>query len=166
VWSGDNGGTEASDPTHRFGLDIEASTQLTKWLAIDGNVTWAKSRFVANAGNGGAVALAPRWMGSAGATASRGKSFVALRTRGISDRPGNEDATLTAKGYLIFDLIAGTERGPWALTLTVNNLFNSEWREAQFAEDSRASPTADLVEQMHFTPGLPLTATAQASFTY
>jgi outer membrane receptor protein involved in Fe transport len=166
VWSGDAGGTEASAPTHRFGLDIEASTQLTKWLAIDGNVTWAKSRFVANAGNGGAVALAPRWMGSAGATASRGKSFVALRTRGISDRPGNEDATLTAKGYLIFDVIAGTEHGPWGFTLTVNNLFNSDWREAQFAEASRVSPTADLVEQMHFTPGLPLTATAQASFTY
>ena len=29
VWSGDAGGTEASDATRRFGLDIEGSTQLT-----------------------------------------------------------------------------------------------------------------------------------------
>ncbi len=166
VWSGDAGGTEASDPTRRFGLDIEGQAQLTRWLAIDGNVTWAKSRFVANAGNGGAIALAPRWMGSAGATATRGTSFVSLRGRGISDRPGSEDGSLVAEGYVIFDLVAGTKLGAWGVNLTVNNLLNRDWREAQFAEESRVSPTADLVEQMHFTPGIPLTATAQVSYTY
>lgn len=166
VWSGDAGGTESSAPTRRFGLDIEGSTQLTRWLALDGNVTWAKSRFVANAGNGGAVALAPRWMGSAGVTASKGSHFVSLRGRGISDRPGSEDGSLVAEGYLIFDLVAGTRRGAWGASLTVNNLSNSDWREAQFAEASRVSPTADVVEQMHFTPGIPLTATAQVSYTY
>jgi hypothetical protein len=45
-------------------------------------------------------------------------------------------------------------------------LLNSEWREAQFAEESRVAPTADLVEQMHFTPGIPLTATATASYAW
>jgi len=166
VWSGDNGGTEASDKTRRFGLDIEGSTKLTKWLALDGNVTWAKSRFVANAGNAGAIALAPRWMGSAGVTANKGDSFVSLRGRGISDRAGNEDGTLTAEGYMIFDVVAGTRVGSWGLNLTVNNLLDGKWREAQFAEESRVSPTAELAEQMHFTPGIPLTATATASYSY
>jgi hypothetical protein len=166
VWSGDNGGTEASDKTRRFGLDIEGSTDLTRWLSIDGNVTWAKSRFVANAGNAGAVALAPRWMGSAGLTAKRGESFLALRGRGISDRPGNEDGSLTAEGYVIVDVIAGTRRGAWGLNLTINNVLDRDWREAQFAEESRVSPTAELREQMHFTPGIPLTATATASYSY
>ncbi len=166
VWSGDNGGTEASDKTRRFGLDIEGSTDLTRWLSIDGNVTWAKSRFVANAGNGGAVALAPLWMGSAGVTAKRGDSFLALRGRGITDRSGNEEGTLTAEGYVIVDVIAGTRYGAWGLNLTINNLLDREWREAQFAEESRVSPTADLREQMHFTPGIPLTATATASYSY
>jgi hypothetical protein len=166
VWSGDEGGTEASAATQRFGLDIEGSTALTRWLSIDGSVTWAKSRFVASASNAGAVALAPRWMGSAGATATRGKTFVSLRGRGISDRPGNEDGSLVAEGYLVMDLVAGTQRGAWGATLTINNLTNTTWREAQFAEDSRVSPTADVMEQMHFTPGIPLTATAQASYTY
>ncbi|HTL34256.1 MAG TPA: TonB-dependent receptor [Kofleriaceae bacterium] len=166
VWSGDNGGTEASSATNRFGLDIEGSTALTSWLAIDGNVTWAKARFAANASNGGAVALAPRWMGSAGATATHGKSFISLRGRGISDRPGNEDGSLVAEGYLVMDLVAGTQRGSWGLNVTVNNLTNTKWREAQFAEESRVSPTADVMEQMHFTPGIPLTATAQVSYAY
>ncbi len=166
VWSGDAGGTEASDRTRRFGLDIEGSTQLTKWLSIDGNVTWAKSRFVANAGNSGAIALAPRWMGMAGFTAKRGEHFVSLRGRGISDRAGNEDGTLTAEGYVVMDLVAGTRRGAWGFNLTVNNLLDTNWREAQFAEESRVSPTAELAEQMHFTPGIPLTATATASYSY
>lgn len=166
VWSGDEGGTTPSAPTQRFGLDIEGATALTSWLQIDGNVTWAKSRFVANAGNAGAVALAPRWMGSAGATAIRGKSWISLRGRGISDRPGNADGSLVAEGYLVMDLVASTHRGAWGATLTVNNLTNTQWREAQFAEQSRVSPTADVMEQMHFTPGIPLSATAQVSYTY
>jgi outer membrane receptor protein involved in Fe transport len=166
VWNGDAGGTEPSDPTQRIGLDLEGSTDITKWLAVDANVTWAQARFVANAGNAGAIALAPRWMGSGGITAKHGASFVALRGRGIADRPGNEDATLVAEGYLLFDLIAGTQRGSWGFNLTVNNLLDAEWREAQFAEESRVSPDAELVEQMHFTPGIPLTATATASYAW
>jgi outer membrane receptor protein involved in Fe transport len=166
VWNGDAGGTEPSDPTQRIGLDLEGSTDVTPWLSVDANVTWAQARFVANAGNAGAVALAPRWMGSGGITAKRGKSFVALRGRGIADRPGNEDATLVAEGYLLFDLIAGTRRGAWGLDLTINNLLDAAWREAQFAEESRVAPSAELVEQMHFTPGIPLTATATASYAW
>ena len=166
VWNGDAGGTEASQPTRRIGLDLEGSTDVTSWLSLDANVTFAQASFVANHGNGGAVALAPRWMGSGGVTAKRGKSFVALRSRGIADRPGNADGTLIAEGYLIFDLIAGTERGAWGFGLTLNNLTNAEWREAQFAEQSRVSPMAEVAEQMHFTPGIPLTATATASYAW
>jgi hypothetical protein len=166
VWNGDAGGTEPSDPTRRFGLDLEGSTDVTSWLSLDANVTFAQARFVANAGNGGAIALAPRWMGSGGITAKRGKSFIALRSRGIADRPGNEDGTLVAEGYLLFDLVAGTQRGGWGLNVTLNNLTNVEWREAQFAEESRVAPSAELAEQMHFTPGIPLTATATASYAW
>ncbi|HEY5920220.1 MAG TPA: TonB-dependent receptor, partial [Kofleriaceae bacterium] len=166
VWNGDAGGTEASDPTRRIGLDVEGSTDITSWLSLDANLTFAQASFVANRGNGGAVALAPRWMGSGGLTAKRGKSFIALRSRGIADRAGNEDNSLVAEGYVLFDLIAGTERGAWGVSLTLNNLTNTEWREAQFAEESRVSPTADLAEQMHFTPGIPLTATATASYAW
>jgi outer membrane receptor protein involved in Fe transport len=166
VWSGDAGGTEPSDPTRRFGIDVEGSVAATPYLSLDGNITWAHATFVANRGNAGALALAPRWMGSGGATLHGDKQFVALRARGIGDRPGNDDGTLTAEGYLIFDLVAGRKFGGMDLNLTVNNLLNTEWREAQFAEESRVTPTSDLVEQMHFTPGLPLTATLTAAYQW
>jgi len=166
VWSGDNGGTEPSDPTRRFGLDLEGSLDATGWLSLDANVTWARSTFVANEGNGGALALAPRWMGSGGVSIHDQRSFVSLRARGIADRPGNDDGSLTAKGYLLLDLIAGKRLGKLDLSLTIANLLDTEWREAQFAEESRVTPTADVVEQMHFTPGMPLTATVKAAYSF
>jgi outer membrane receptor protein involved in Fe transport len=165
VWSGDAGGTEPSDPTRRFGLDLEGSVEATPWLSLDGNVTWAQATLVANAGNNGALALAPRWMGSAGVALHDKRSFVSLRARGIADRPGNDEGTLTAQGYLVFDLMAGRKLGRFDLEMTVTNLLDTDWREAQFAESSRVSPTAPIVEQMHFTPGVPLTITVAASVT-
>jgi len=166
VWSGDAGGTEPSDPTRRFGLDLEGSIDATPWLSLDANVTWAKATLVANAGNGGALALAPRWMGSGGVSVHDKRNFVSLRTRGIADRAGNDDGSLTAKGYMLVDIVAGTKIGNFDLELTIANLLDTDWREAQFAEESRVSPTAMPVEQMHFTPGMPLTATLKAAYTF
>jgi hypothetical protein len=166
VWSGDAGGTEASDPTRRFGIDVEGSVDAAPWLSLDANVTWAHATFVANRGNNGALALAPRWMGSGGATVHGQTGFVAVRARGIGDRPGNDDGSLTAQGYLIFDVIAGQQLGSVELNLTINNALDTAWREAQFAEASRVTPTGELVEQMHYTPGMPLTATMTAAYKW
>lgn len=166
VWSGDAGGTEASDPTRRFGVDLEGSIDATRWLSLDANVTWAKSAFVANRGNADALALAPRWMGSGGVTVHARNHFASLRARGVGDRSGNDDGTLTAKGFMLFDVVAGKKLGQFGLELTITNLLNAEWREAQFAEESRITPVADVMEQIHFTPGSPLTATLKASYEF
>ena len=88
-----------------------------------------------------------------------------MRGRGIADRPGNDNNTLTAKGYFIFDLIVGAQpTKKLGVNLTINNLFDQDWREAQFADTSAVTPTSMPIEQMHFTPGIPLTATITASY--
>jgi hypothetical protein len=166
VWSGDEGGTEPSAPTRRYGIDVEGVYTPVPWFRLDGNVGIAHAGFVANRGNAGAVALAPKRMGSGGVTIIDGPHYVALRARGIADRPGNDANTLTAQGYLIFDLIAGTSIGKLAANLTINNLLNTPWREAQFAATSAITPGAPAVEQMHFTPGIPLTATTTIAYTF
>ena len=166
VWSGDAGGTEASGPTRRFGVDVEAAYSPLSWLRLDANLSLARSTLVQNAGNSNGLALAPRLMGQGGVTVVDGHQFVSLRARGIADRPGNDAGSLTAEGYLIFDLIAGRTFGKLDLNLTLSNLFNTAWREAQFAGDSAVMPGAPVVEQMHFTPGIPLTATATAAYRF
>jgi TonB dependent receptor len=157
VWRGDNGGTEASDPTRRYGLDLEMSWSPLRWLALDGNVAVGRSSFVANQGNG-ALALSPRLMGGGGVTVSRDDSFAALRLRGIDSRPANDDGSLRAEGYALLDVVAEHQLGRTSIGLSITNLLNARWREAQFAEASRVTPTSGVVEDVHFTPGAPLTA--------
>lgn len=166
VWNGDEGGTAASGPTRRYGVDLEAEYSPLPWLRLDGNLSLAHAAFVHNAGNGSALALAPRIMGQGGVTLLHGPAYVSLRARGIADRPGNDSGTLTAQGYLIFDLIAGRTFGKLDLNLTINNLLDSDWREAQFADTSAVVPGGPAVEQMHFTPGIPLTATVTAAYGF
>jgi outer membrane receptor protein involved in Fe transport len=166
VWSGDAGGTEASGPTRRYGVDLEASYNPMPWLRLDANVSIARSTLVQNAGNSNGLALAPKLMGQGGVTLVDGPQFISLRARGIGDRPGNDDGSLTAQGYLIFDLMAGRTFGKLDLNLTINNLLNAAWREAQFADESAVARGAMPIEQMHFTPGIPLSATATASYRF
>jgi hypothetical protein len=170
VWSGDAGGTEASGKTRRYGVDLEGSYNPLPWLRLDGTISIARSTLVQNAGNSNGLALAPKIMGQGGITLVGDNHFLSVRTRGIGDRPGNDDGSLTAEGYIIFDIMAGQTlkfMGQQVdLELTVNNVLNTKWREAQFADESRVTPTADIVEQMHYTPGIPLTATVAAAYKF
>lgn len=163
VWSGDLGGTEPSDPTRRYGLDLAWSWRPVDWLSLDANVALGRSTLVANRGNGGALALAPRVLGGGGVTVRRGASFAALRVRGIGDRPANDDGSLTAEGYALVDLVGEHPVGGFTLGATVENLLDASWREAQFAESSRVSPTAEERDDVHFTPGAPLTVLVTVS---
>jgi hypothetical protein len=54
--------------------------------------------------------------------------------------------------------------GRWSLGVTINNLLDRRWREAQFADVSRVTPTAIPREDVHFTPGVPLTALATVGY--
>jgi hypothetical protein len=39
--------------------------------------------------------------------------------------------------------------------VTIQNLFNVDWNETQFATNSRLEQEAEAVEEIHFTPGVP-----------
>ena len=147
-----------SGPTRRWGIDAELAWQAAPWLGLDANVAVARATFVANAGNGGALALAPRIMGGAGATVHRGGSELSVRARGVDDRPANDDGSLIAPGYLLFDLVAHHAIGRYTLGATLVNALDTRWREAQFAESSRPTPMGAEAEDVHFTPGAPRTA--------
>jgi outer membrane receptor protein involved in Fe transport len=68
---------------------------------------------------------------------------------------------------VLVDLVGGKRvRRNVLLTLTLNNLFNASWREAQFADVSRVAPGAVEAEDVHFTPGMPLTAIAGVELQY
>jgi len=148
VFAGDSGTFAPSDATRRYGLDLEARFRVLPWLWADADVALAHASFVANGGNGGAVALAPRLAYTGGLTARHPGGFkAALRLRGVGDRPildpGDEalfraagQPVPVAQGYTLVDAFAGYEAGRWEIVAALENVLNASWREAQFANQS------------------------------
>jgi outer membrane receptor protein involved in Fe transport len=159
VWVGDEGGTEARGPTRRIGYDAEARFQVLPWLWLDADLTQSDAVYTGNAGNGDAVALAPTTT-FAGGVSARHRSGLkgSLRVQSIADRPATEDKSLTAEGFTVVDLGLGYRWRNVEADLSIANLFDTEWREAQFANESRLKGEAAPVEDIHFVPGTPFQA--------
>ncbi|AUX39865.1 TonB-dependent receptor [Sorangium cellulosum] len=167
VWSGDAGETEASGPTRRYGVEIGGRYRLGSWLFADVDATFTRARFRANAGNGSAVALAPTRTLTAGVSArptfGAYTPFAAVRVKAIGARPATEDEALTAEGFTVVDANAGLRFHDVEVAVDVQNLFNTRWREVQFASESRLPYEPAAVTGIHYSPGWPFTAIARAT---
>jgi len=76
--------------------------------------------------------------------------------RHLADRFADEDRRETARGYTLFDLTARYRHKRLEAFVSVENLFNVDWREAQFFFTSRLrGEPAEGVDDIHFTPGTP-----------
>jgi len=131
---GDEGTTEQSGPTRRWGVDFETRLQVFPWLLLDYDLTYADPRFRVT---GEAIPLAPTLLMNGGLTASLADNFsAALRIRFLDDRPANEDRSLITRGYTLVDLLVRYRWRDVEATLEILNLGDMDWRETQFATDS------------------------------
>src|SRR5690606_12147069 len=134
------------------------------WLWADFDATWCRAAYVRNAGNGTAVALAPRRTFAGGLAARHPSGFHgSARVQNVDDRPADEAGGLRARGFTMVDLAAGYRRGPWEIAASVYNALNTTWYTAQFANESRVRrPDGTLepaaVAALHVVPGPPLNA--------
>jgi outer membrane receptor protein involved in Fe transport len=141
VWNGDQGTTAVSDPTRRYGIELEGRYEVLPWLAVDGAVTFTHSQFSTDRENGGGLALAPKQTWSGGISARRdlgpGVGRAGLRFYGIGDRPASDDGVIVAPGFTQFDVHLGYRTRRWDLALDIENLFNAANRSAEFDTVSR-----------------------------
>jgi outer membrane receptor protein involved in Fe transport len=159
VWVGDEGISEARGPTERTGVDAEARVRILSWLWADADLTLSRAAYVGNAGNGDAVALAPTTTFAGGLSARHPSGLAgSLRVQHLADRPATEDESLTAEGFTVVDLGLGWRWRNVEADLSLANLFGTEWREAQFANESRLPGEAGPVADIHFVPGTPFQA--------
>ena len=185
VWVGDAGETEARGATHRLGVEAEVRAEITPWLHVDGDFTWSRATYTGNAGNANAVALAPTLIVSGGVSVQHPSGLYGrLGVFHLADRPATEDEFLTAKGFTRVDLTAGYKHERFELTVSVQNLFDADVREAQFANASRlqgedaasdcpagtrpaeAGGTFAGCEDLHITPGAPINVQATAKLFF
>jgi outer membrane receptor protein involved in Fe transport len=142
VWNGDDGTTAVSDPTNRYGAELETRLEITKWLAADLDVTFTHSAFTVNHGNAsGALALAPKetWAGGLSMRHKLGPGVIraGLRFYGIGDRPASDDGVITVPGWTQFDLHVGYKHRRFDVALDIENLFDSQAYSAAFDTVSR-----------------------------
>ncbi len=170
VFNSDAATFQPAGPSRRWGIDFETRYQLTDWLFVDYDLTYADPRFK----NGDAIPLAPTLLMNGGVTAELGNGFsAAFRMRYLGDRPAIEDRSLTAQGYMLFDLLGKYRWRNLEASLAFLNLTDTDWREAQFSDNSclynevatgtpgcSATPGKqgthpDPPPDIHFTPGNP-----------
>jgi hypothetical protein len=165
VFVGDEGTTEASEASRREGIEVFTNIDILSWLAFYGNFTYT---FHAELDSGKAIPLAPEWTAFAELTARSPWGLNAsLQMRHVGDRPANEDRTAFAEGYTVFDFVT---RYRWKFAeafFSIENLFDTDYRETQFFFTSRlpGEPPGG-VDDLHFVPGNPRTFLGGLAFYF
>ncbi|MCI2228041.1 TonB-dependent receptor plug domain-containing protein [Polaribacter sp. MSW13] len=167
VYVGDAGIIEPSGKSERFGLDFGLRHQFTDWLYLDTDLTVTKARSLENISGEDYIPLAPDFTMSGGLSFSNLGNFSGgLRYRYIDDRPANEDNSIVADGYFVSDFNINYKMKEITFGIALENIFDVEWNETQFATESRLQNEIDSVEEIHFTPGTPFFAKATITYRF
>ena len=159
VYVGDEGVVEPSGRSRRQGIDVSVRYQLTKTLFADLDLNTAKPRAIDAEMGQNYLPLAPTFTSTGGLSLQTSYGLNgSLRYRYIADRPANEDNSIMAKGYFVTDMQANYSKPKYTVGLSIQNLFNTRWKETQFATESRLKGEAAPVDEIHFTPGTPFFA--------
>jgi len=156
VWIGDEGTTEPSGRSRRFGIDLELRLQILRWLFIDTDATINTAQFRDNPGNANSIALAPKLTVTGGLTIDNLSGLsVSVRGRHIGKRPANETGSLTAQDYFVLDASIIYRYKKIEFFSNVKNMTNTNWKEVQFATESQLQNESNPVEEIHFVSGSP-----------
>ncbi|MEO9483147.1 MAG: TonB-dependent receptor [Ekhidna sp.] len=155
VYVGDAGIVEPSGRTKRTGVDIGINYQMTNQLFVYSNVNYANPRSIDEQEGSDHIPLAPTLTSNGGITYKGKKLSGSIRYRYIQDRAANEDNSTMAQGYFLTDASLTYNRPRLTASLSIENLFDVLWREAQFDTESRLDDENEPVSEIHFTPGTP-----------
>ncbi|TYA74718.1 TonB-dependent receptor [Seonamhaeicola marinus] len=156
VYVGDAAIVEPSGKTTRLGVDFGLRYQISDKVYFNTDVNYAYARSTEEAEGEDYIPLAPDFTSAGGINFKDVGGFSGgLSYRFVNDRPANEDNSIVAEGYFITDLNLNYSCKNWTFGLIVENLFDSEWNETQFATESRLFNEVNPTEEIHFTPGTP-----------
>ncbi len=167
VYSGDGGFVDFSGKTRRYGFDFSGRYQPVKSLYLDADLNYAHGRASEALKGQNYIPLAPVWTSTGGVTYTNKNGLNgSLRYRYVSNRPGNEDRSLTAVGYFITDAVINYTKPKFEIGLVINNVLNTKWKETQFDTETRLKHEAAPVDEICFTPGTPFAAKVSVSYFF
>jgi hypothetical protein len=167
VYVGDAGIVEPGGKTRRVGIDVSARYQFTSWLFGDLDLNYTKARAIGEAKGENYIPLAPSFTSIGGISAKMKNGFGgSIRYRFMAHRPANEFNSVQAEGYFITNILLSYPWKKFEFTISAENIFNQQWREAQFDTESRLQFEPQPVSEIHYTPGSPGFLKAGISFKF
>ncbi len=167
VYSGDGGIIEPSGRTKRMGADFGIRYHLNEMLYIysDANYTFARSMDEPKGED--YIPLAPDFTTTGGISFQNWHQFSGgIRYRYLKTRPANEDNSIVAEGYFVTDMNLNYDFKNFIFGVAIQNLFNTEWNETQFATESRLKDEPNPVDEIHFAPGTPFFMKAKVTYKF
>lgn len=156
VYVGDAAIVEPSGKTRRMGADFGLRYEVFDWLYFYGDINYTYARSTEEPKSEDYIPLAPDLTSTGGIAIENLANFSGgLTYRYIKDRPANEDNSIVAAGYFVTDFNINYTFRNFVFGIAVENLFDTEWNETQFATESRLFDEPESVEEIHFTPGTP-----------
>ena len=167
VYVGDAGIIEPSGKSKRMGADLGLRYQLNDWLYFDADANYTYARSIDEPKGQNYIPLAPDFTTTGGLSFQKVNGFSGgMRYRYLKNRPANEDNSIVAKGYFISDLNVNYQYKNINFGIAVENIFDAEWNETQFATESRLQNEPESVEEIHFTPGTPFFMKGKITYTF
>lgn len=158
VYVGDEAVVEPGGKTRRCGVDAGLRWQFLNNWYLQADYTYSHACSIGEPKGEDYLPLAPVHTFVAGLNFQWNNLTASLKCRYMGDRPANEDYTLKAKGYCVADFNASYTYKRFTVGAIIENLFNTDWDEAQFATETRLKDEPEPVDEMHFTPGTPFNA--------
>ncbi|MES2853738.1 MAG: TonB-dependent receptor [Bacteroidota bacterium] len=167
VYVGDAGIIEPSGKSKRMGAELGLRYQLNDWLYFDADANYTYARSIDEPKGQDYIPLAPDFTTTGGLSFQKVNGFSGgIRYRYLKNRPANEDNSIVAKGYFISDLNVNYQYKNINFGIAVENIFDTEWNETQFATESRLQNEPESVEEIHFTPGTPFFMKGKITYTF
>jgi Outer membrane receptor proteins, mostly Fe transport len=168
VYVGDAGIVEPSGKTKRLGIEVGARYQPSDWIYLYTDANFTQGRSTEEAKGEDYIPLAPDFTMVGGVTLGNNNEGFSggISYRYVDDRPANEDNSIVAEGYFVTDATLNYSLKNWTFGLIVENLFDTEWNETQFATESRLFNEPTAVEEIHFTPGTPFYLRGKVTVTF
>jgi len=161
LFVGDAGTTEASRPSHRYGIEVANYYAPRPWLTLDGDVSWSRAQFTDIDPVGERIPGSLATVVSAGATVdSLHNLFGSIRLRYFGPRTLLEDNSVRSQATSLVNLQVGYKlTRNLKLGVDVFNLLNAGNSDIDYYYASRLpGESADGVYDIHLHPTLPRTA--------
>jgi outer membrane receptor protein involved in Fe transport/(2Fe-2S) ferredoxin len=163
----DDGSFENLGAVRKYGVDFSTKFQFTDYLWMDANINYANGSLLDAPKDENLIPLHPRWNSTGGLTVKLPMGLNgSLRYRYMGKRPATEDGSIYSESYFITDAVIRYTKPKFEIGISAENLFNTQWAEAQFYDESRLKNESEPVMDFHDTPGTPFYLKASVSYFF